>query len=131
MSKKEKVKEEKQGLEKPPAIEFHFGKASSFRDIFVDGAFGGITPRGYIQMSVYNERQAIPQKLAYRIKEDGTLGDELVDEREAKQGYFREIEANLIMDVDTAQAVMFWLAGKIEQLRSEASKATNEEKGVN
>jgi hypothetical protein len=44
-----------------------------------------------------------------------TLGPEIMEKREVRQGVFREVEADLIFSVDTAIALRAWLDGKIQE----------------
>jgi hypothetical protein len=109
-------KEPKQKPELPTPIRFHYVKSNFFRVIHVDGAFGGLSPRGLIEMAVFNERLPIPTLTVQPLKEDQTLGDELRDARVSRDGIFRELEANLVFDVETAKILVDWLQDKIKQL---------------
>jgi len=95
-------------------IEFHYQKGNEFRVLHVDGVYGGLSPDGYINMSVYNQRRPIPQKVVHEI-EDQELGDEREEERESKEGVVREVEANIVMDVNTAVALRNWIDEKLEE----------------
>ena len=99
-------------------IRFEYEKTAGFRDIHVDGAFGGVGPRPYVHMAVYNERSPIPKAVTYQIAEGGSLGDEVVKLREARHAIFRSVEANLIMDLETAKSIHAWLGKKIDELES-------------
>lgn len=104
-------------------VRFHYIKSSHFRVIHVDGAWGGPTPHLNIQMSVFNERQPIPQAVTYAVKESGVIGDELVSERLSKDGFVREIEADLVFDLSTAESLVTWLQDKIEKLKARMAEA--------
>jgi hypothetical protein len=54
-------------------IEFDFIKSNFFRVIHVDGAFGGLSPNGFVHMALYSERRAIPTKVVHKI-EGAALG---------------------------------------------------------
>ena len=95
-------------------IEFHQIKSEHFRVIHVDGASGGVTPKGYIQMALYNERIAIPRKMVHNLSEDGSLGTELTDKREGRKGFVREIEINALLDIEAARALASWLLDKVK-----------------
>lgn len=98
-------------------LEFHFEKASFFRVIHVDGAFGGVSPGNrLIHMSVYSERQPIPKKIVQKINH-GVLGEEIPEKRIARSGIFRELEADLVMSLETATAIRVWLDQKINELQ--------------
>jgi len=106
----EKIKQE---------IEFHYLKANSYRSFHVDGVFGGITPKGNIYMELFLERGPTPKGIIHELNDDGSLGKEL--SRHGKTGLIREIEAGVVFDVATAEAIRNWLAGKIKVLKSSGS----------
>ena len=103
-------------LEKiPTELEFHYLKTNNYRTFHVDGAFGGLTPKGDIYMTTFVERAVTPQKVLLKLNQDGTLGEEL--RREGKEGIIREIEAGLILDIKTAEVIRDWLANKIDEAK--------------
>jgi hydrogenase maturation factor len=102
------------------SVAFHFIKSNSFRVVYANGAYGGITPRGEIHASFYNERSAIPRMIVHRI-EEGTLGEPL--EIVTRGGIVREVEVDLVMSPETAMDVGNWLienAKKILELQEQS-----------
>lgn len=95
-------------------VDVFFHKSNFFRVIHVDGCHGGINPRGQIHCGVFSERAAIPLRTEFSVK-DGQPGPEQVVE--GKSGIVRELEADLVMDLNTATAFYIWLGDKIEHLR--------------
>jgi hypothetical protein len=102
----------------PSELSFHLIKGTLFRVIYVDGAFGGVTPKLDIRMAVFNERQPIPGVMVQRITPEGTLGDEIIERRVVKKGVVREVEADLVMDYATAKSIHEWLGRKLEEIKS-------------
>ena len=98
----------------PESITYDFIKSNLFRVLHVDGAWGGISPDGYIQMAIFSERRAIPRRVVYQLSE-GRVGPEI--EREERPGLVREVEADLVMSLEAAVAIREWLDGRIEMLR--------------
>lgn len=129
VAKKEAKKEAKKAAKKAakkvslPVVRLNYIKCNSFRTVHVDGAFGGTTPLGNIQMSVYSERFPIPRESSQYINLDGTLGDELKEQRVSRSGVIREIEVNLVMDLDRARSIVTWLQGRIKEVE-EVRRAT-------
>lgn len=113
---------------KPPIgpqdeVSFEFIKGTHFRVISVDGAFGGVSPQGRsIHMAVFSERRALPRKTFHPLK-SGSLGDEILDRRESRTGFIRELEADLAMDLLTAMNMHKWLGDKIDQLTKALTEA--------
>src|SRR4051812_28828519 len=58
------------------SIKFNYIKSSQFRVVHADGAYGGITPRGYIHASLYSERRPLPQLTEVPILPGDQLGEE-------------------------------------------------------
>lgn len=109
-------------------LESHYGKANFFRVIHVDGAIGAVSPGNkMIHMSVFSERSPVPVKMVQRVS-NGILGEEIAEKRVSKRGVFREVEADLVLSVDTAIAVRNWLDEKIQQAQS-ALQEPNAEQG--
>lgn len=103
------------GKEEQNVIRFEFEKTPQFRNIHVDGVFGGLAPKGLINMAIFNERRPIPKATTHVLEDDHHLGEELVEARDVRSSVFRSVEANLIMDLSTAISIQRWLADKIAQ----------------
>jgi len=99
----------------PVEIGFDFIKSNLFRVIHADGAYGGISPNGAIHMALYNERSPIPRHTAHRL-ENNQLGAELREKREVRSSFVREVEVDVIMDVNVATALHQWLGEKLAEL---------------
>lgn len=96
-------------------LKFNYIKAPQHLEIKADGAIGGPTPAGGLAVSIYTERQAIPQVIVQRL-EGGELGDEILDEREGKDGIVRVVQATLHMSIPQARAIQEWLAKNIAEI---------------
>lgn len=83
--------------------------------IHVEGAHGGVTPTGKIQIAVFNDRQPIPQQTIHEVASTGKVGDEVKEERITRGGIVREVEAELIIDLDGAKIIHQWLGDKIKE----------------
>ena len=103
---------------KEVSVNFHMLKSNYFRVVHADGAWGGITPRGLIAYSFYNERGAIPrQTQATLTSTDGVSfaaagPEQVVDGRD---GVVRELEVEVIMDFAAAQEFHKWLGEKLAE----------------
>jgi len=110
--------------EKPKQeIKFHYLKTNSYRSLHVDGAFGGVTPKGNIYMELFLERAPTPQSVTHEFNEDGVLGKEI--SRQSETGVIREIEAGIILDLATAESIRNWLTEKIDLLKSHSLPGKN------
>lgn len=105
----------------PPRTEmgFHYIKSPLYRTIHCDGVFGGVTPNGHIDASMFSERYPIPTYVKQKL--DGmTLGEEI--ERATRDGIVREIEVGIFMTLEAATLLHAWLGEKIGQLSTARQK---------
>jgi hypothetical protein len=99
-------------------LEFDFEKSNYFRVIHVDGFFGGVAPATQLlHLAVFNERQPIPKKVFHPVK-DGILQPEIMEKRETRAGLFRELEADLVISLETAMSLRAWLDEKITEMQN-------------
>lgn len=101
----------------PKEIAFEYLKSNFFRVISASGAFGGLSPTGReIHMAIFSERRAIPKKTVHSVSREGKIGEEVIQKREVRGGFIREIEVDLVIDLQTALRIQEWLQDKIQQL---------------
>ncbi len=105
-----------------PQLQFDFIKSPQYREIHVDGAFGGLTPRGLVSMSLYSERFAIPQSVWHDISKDGQISGEV--RREGRKAIIRSVDATVIFDLETARAMHSWLSRAIAGLEANQQDET-------
>jgi hypothetical protein len=97
-------------------VRYHFIKSNFFRVVLAEGVYGGISPSGQIRMTFFNERSALPQQTEYGINSDGSLGNEDPEGRVSRDGFVRELEVDVVMNIEHARLVHQWLGQKIEML---------------
>lgn len=117
--------------EEPNRIPYHYQKAPDYRTIHCDGAFGGITSRGYLSVTVYNERNTLPQRTSRQIMESLGSGAYRLGDQETEYdlgGIMRQLEGTFVLDLLTAQEVYTWLGGKVAEM--EESYGVPEEQRV-
>ena len=109
----------------PPnaTVRFHYIKSNFFRVVLADGAWGGVTPSGRIQIVFYNDRHPIPRVMTHKI-EATKIGAELVEERQSKDGIVRECEVAVTLDVAVAEVLVEWLSAQVK-LRREIEKTVS------
>lgn len=110
----------------PKSVSIDFVKNSRFRVIHVDGVWGGLSPRGeWVHMHVWNERHPIPKRIVVNVV-DKRLGDEVSSEREVRSDFVREVDAGLVMRLDTALGVYKWLRLRLKDGLRIAGKSDDE-----
>ncbi|SRR6266404_1977183 len=103
-------------------IEFNYEKSQLFRVVHVDGVVGGFSPSSnLLHVSVFSERTPIPKKMVFAVSR-GVLGEEKIERREVRTGVFREVEADLVMSIETVVVLRNWLTSKIEEYENIRSK---------
>lgn len=100
-------------------LNFNYQKSPQYRTIHCDGAHGGITPRGYIAFTLYNERNVIPRTGSREVLSAETsgkfeLGEERIDE--SLGGIMRQLETTIYMDFNTAREFYEWFGNKVHDL---------------
>ncbi len=96
-------------------IRFDYIKSNFFRVIYADGGLAHVSPSGKVHLALYGERGAIPQRTVHLRGPDNTLGAEIRDERVARDAIIREVEVDIVMDLDTAQRLQRGIVAVIEQ----------------
>jgi hypothetical protein len=96
-----------------------------YKEMHVDGAFGGITPRGFINLSFYAERAPIPKSTEFEITESGTVGKQIAHSPDSKTGILREFEMGIYMDLNAAKSLLDFLTARVNDLEK-ALKTNNE-----
>ncbi len=110
------AKESKTGaVESPAEVVFDYIKNPNFRVTHVDGCIGSVTPTGNIHMSVFAERPALPRQIRFAVNEDGSLGNEVPNSRDTRDGIVREMDFDMVMSPETAQSIAKWLLEKVEE----------------
>ena len=114
----------------PQSIDFHYIKSNNFHVVHADGVWGGPTPRGYVSMSFYSERNPIPRRITFELTPEGDLG-KLGKEvgRDTREGIVREVGVEVLLDLDLAINLAKWLAEKIKALQEQNNAIAKKEKG--
>lgn len=103
-------------VEKNPIqkITIHNKLEDAYKTFHVDGAFGGLTPKGLISLSFYSERFPIPKSHDFAVS-DGKLGNLISNSPDSKIGIIRGYEAGIMMDINVAMDIVKLLSEQIEE----------------
>jgi hypothetical protein len=107
---------------KKNSIVIHNIKNSNYRQIHVDGAHGGITPSGFVNLNFYSQRGAIPKGTEFNIDETGNISEPIRDIEGSKSGIVREFELGVYMDINTCRNLKEFLERKIEEYNKVTKK---------
>lgn len=94
-------------------VTINYLKTPNYRTYFIDGMYGGITPNGKIFAELFIQRNPTPKTVTQEINEDGSMGK--IEKSEGKKGLIRQVEASLLMDIETAKSFAGWLNDKIKK----------------
>jgi hypothetical protein len=86
----------------PSSFNFDYLKGNQFRVIHADGAFFALTAQG-LTVSFFSERQPIPRRVVHKVNRDGTLGEEIQEERVVRDAMIRDVDVAVTMNIDTAK----------------------------
>lgn len=114
---------------KKKKITFKYVIPENLRDCWSNGVWGGVTPRGEINMHFFNERAALPNSEAYEIDEDGKL--KTPPEIDKGGDIVRMIQASITIDVTTAIKIKNWLDDRIKYIESHDDKEKDGNEGKN
>jgi len=105
-------------------ITVHNKFANTYRQIHVDGAYGGITPRALINLSFFAERVPIPKSSDFEI-ENNAIGKLIKNSDDTKTGVLREYEFGVYMSIEVAKSIVALLSAQIEQFEKLINEQQN------
>ena len=108
-----------------PEIKFKYIFNYSYNPVYVNGAQGGLSPRGELIMHFYLERMPLPESVTHEINQNGTIGSESDTEPEdLKNSMVRVIENGVILNYQNARELHFWMGERIKEMEAlEQAKA--------
>jgi len=120
---------------KNPELIFKYIYNYGYNPVYVNGAHGGISPRGELVMNFYLERPPLPESISHEINPNGTIGNQVGEEPEdLNNSLVRYIDSGIVVNYETARNLHFWLGERLKEMESvEMAKAkmnfgTGEEK---
>lgn len=85
--------------------------SNNFRELHVDGAYGGITPKGHLNINFYAERLAIPKSSEFHLQGSNLV--KILDSEDSKNGIIRTFETGIYMTIETAKEIHKWLGDQL------------------
>ena len=90
-----------------------------YNPIYVNGAHGGISPRGELVMNFYLERQPLPNAIVHEITPAGTIGPETaVDPSDLTRSLVRQVINGVVVNYQTARELHYWLGEKLKEMEA-------------
>jgi hypothetical protein len=105
-------------------ITIHNKISDNFRQVHVDGAYGGLTSRGLFNLNFFAERAPIPKSQDFEVI-DNKVGNQISVSSDSKVGILREYHFGIYMDINVAKEIVKFLTGKIDEFEKaiESQKA--------
>ncbi|MCK9391692.1 MAG: hypothetical protein M0Q01_09060 [Syntrophales bacterium] len=110
--------------EKPDKITFKYVHPEDLRDLYANGIYGGVTPRGEIYIHFYSERHPIPKKATHKIDEHGVPKKD--GDIEIGGDVVRLVQSSIILNEGTAVSLRDWLNDRLNYLKKLKEGPVNE-----
>ena len=108
--------------ELPKKIRYKYVMDASVRMSTAHGVWGGINPQGEIELNFYEESDSLPQWAECLVAPDGSLGPEMMDEENLEvREVVRRINTRVLLNYNTARAVLEWLEDRVAALEMDES----------
>lgn len=110
---------------KKQEIAFKYIFNYAYNPIYVNGAHGGISPRGELVMNFYLERPPLPQEIRHEINPNGTIGAIASEDPEnLGNSMVRFIDSGVILNYESARNLHYWIGERLKEMESiEKAKA--------
>ena len=104
-----------------PEIAFKYIFNYAYNPVYVNGAHGGVSPRGELVMNFYLERPPLPQEIKHTINPNGTIGGVTAEEPEnLGNSMVRYIDNGVILNYESARNLHYWLGERIREMEAMA-----------
>ncbi|BDV43819.1 hypothetical protein GURASL_27420 [Geotalea uraniireducens] len=102
-----------------PEVTFKYIFTYDYNPIYVNGAHGGVSPRGELVVNFYLERPPLPNEITHQINPNGTIGPETaVEPDDLGQSLVRFVPAGVVLNYQTARDFHNWLGEKLKELEA-------------
>ncbi len=102
-----------------PEIRFTYVVGEDYRPVFVNGAHGGISPRGEMVINFYHERPPLPETITHELSPDGTIGREVEPEAASTANTMvRSVDVGIIMTYDNVRNFHLWLGERLKEMEA-------------
>ena len=103
----------------PSRIRYEYEHDPEARLQYAHGVWGGINPQGEIEINFYLESDKMPPYSERRVEPDGSFGQEMAPFDEEVRVVSRRIHSKVLINYNTAHALLEWLEEKLDALDME------------
>jgi hypothetical protein len=110
---------------KNPHFKFKYIFTYDYNPVYINGAHGGISPRGELVVNFYQERPPLPNAITHELNLNGTIGSEVaVEPEDLNRSLVRFVANGVVVNYQTARELHAWLGEKIREMETmEQAKA--------
>jgi hypothetical protein len=110
---------------KNPEVTFKYIFNYSYNPVYINGAHGGISPRGDLVMNFYLERPPLPSEITHEINANGTIGSVTGEQpNHLNTTLVRYVDNGIVLNYETARTLHYWMGERLKELESlERAKA--------
>ncbi|GFE58870.1 hypothetical protein [Geobacter sp. AOG1] len=99
-----------------PEVTFKYVVAPDYNPVYINGAHGGVSPRGEIMVNFYIERLPLPDSITHEINLNGTIGNETASNPpDLKTTLVRHVDTGIVLTVENARIFHAWLGERIRE----------------
>jgi hypothetical protein len=111
--------------QKKHEIAFKYIFNYAYNPVYVNGAHGGISPRGELVMNFYLERPPLPPEITHEINPNGSIGNVTGEEpQNLSSSMVRFIDTGVILNYETARNLHYWIGERLQEMEAiEKAKA--------
>jgi hypothetical protein len=96
-----------------------------YNPVYVNGAHGGISPRGELIANFYLERQPLPNELTHSVSSEGAIGNvTAVDPKDLNSSLVRYVPCGIVLNYASARNLHQWLGDNISEMERMALAAS-------
>jgi hypothetical protein len=110
---------------KNPHFKFKYIFTYDYNPVYINGAHGGISPRGELVVNFYQERPPLPNSITHELNPNGTIGSEVdVEPEDLNKSLVRFVSNGVVINYQTARELHAWLGEKLKEMEAlEQAKA--------
>lgn len=119
--------------DKKNELTFKYVFDDSYNPSYINGAHGGVTPRGELVVNFYLERQPLPKAISHELVINGSIGRETeVEPSDLHRSFVRYVSSGIVLNQQTAKEIHFWLGEKLKEMEAleKAKTAVNTSEGT-
>ena len=102
-----------------PEMTFKYIFTYDYNPVYINGAHGGVSPRGELVMNFYLERQPLPNAISHEITPAGSIGPETqVEPTDLGRSLVRQVINGVVVNYQTARELHYWLGEKVKEMEA-------------